>query len=254
MGLGNGPLPDLFALIQLNLGIPAIAIRAPQCVIQGMLAFENSTPFVVINSHQTPTWQRFTLAHLLGHWALNHGEMVDGRTTLSESSTGLERDASQFASEFLMPAAAIDEWYREQVSNADREIQLRDILALATIFGVEDKVAILRLVETGKISSESAASFSEAIIRGEHLRLRMFREFHDGVELLHVGAPDLVVPIEMYILLAIAFKGDRVSREEVELRLGHSIDDMEMFGEMPPEQDIENNDLEVDKLRKLMHA
>jgi len=95
-----------------------------------------SHPVILLNRtlEQQPARMRFTLAHELGHFCL-HSPMLHrywGKQSGSE-----EREANQFASEFLMP-------YRELIQVVHR-MPLQD---LAVHFGVSREAMKIRLRET----------------------------------------------------------------------------------------------------------
>lgn len=96
MGVPNGPIADLFAVIE-SAGCFVTTIDAPD------IAFDAASTWVrdeyvtaLVNSARPGDRMRFTTAHELGH-AVMH-EMATPTS---------EREADEFASEFLMPAKQI---------------------------------------------------------------------------------------------------------------------------------------------------
>lgn len=80
--------------------------------ISGKFSYEEGVPTCWVSITDTEQRQRFTLAHELGHFALNHGEQVDSTESLYRKTQGWqhsrEREANAFAAEILMPKIAID--------------------------------------------------------------------------------------------------------------------------------------------------
>lgn len=75
----------------------------------GEFLFHEGKPIIVYKPSGNSKRDRFTIAHELGHLALNHG--ASHRDTFSSFDTGNfipeERDANRFAAEVLMPEAAV---------------------------------------------------------------------------------------------------------------------------------------------------
>lgn len=79
--------------------------------ISGQFQHEEGQPVIRYNDKEPLVRQRFTIAHELGHFALNHpgGFRDNFRIYLDESVRKdiFERQANQFASELLMPEGAV---------------------------------------------------------------------------------------------------------------------------------------------------
>lgn len=119
-------------------------------LISGALVYENNAYHCIINKQQHTNRQRFTLAHEIGHFALNHGEKYDNTTTLYRKDGGIanqnqndEMQANVFASELLMPESQI---YQQVIKNG-----IEDIGELAKIFQVSEQAMWYRLKSTGWI-------------------------------------------------------------------------------------------------------
>lgn len=102
----------------------------------------------IINNAQHPNRKRFTLAHEMGHFVLNHGEKYDHATTLYRKDGGIitqhnadEIEANAFASELLMPEHSIYELIINQ--------GIEDISVLAKRFLVSEQAMYYRLKRTG---------------------------------------------------------------------------------------------------------
>lgn len=97
---------------------------------------------ITINARHAMTRQRFTLAHEIAHYVLHRNLIGDGITDNGIYRSGrpepIERQASQYAAEILMPWRLVLEKYRSGLKNpAD----------LAGAFGVSAAVAEMRLKE-----------------------------------------------------------------------------------------------------------
>lgn len=78
--------------------------------ISGALDLRDNKPIILINGNQHIHRKRFTIAHELGHFFLNHtdGVHIDKKLffrnqTSSLGASMIEREANRFAAELLMP-------------------------------------------------------------------------------------------------------------------------------------------------------
>ena len=120
--------------------------------LSGLMRRRGQQVVIGINNRgHSPERQRFTLAHELGHWLLNHGDTVvdtvERRDELSAQGTNInEIEANAFASELLMPR----NWLREEVpprmlSPLDEDV----IRRLASKYRVSREAMTFRLINLG---------------------------------------------------------------------------------------------------------
>jgi Zn-dependent peptidase ImmA (M78 family) len=131
-GLPSGAVPRLIPLIEDAGGLVLIrdlGSRELDAVTQWI---EGDPPLFLVNAHAPADRLRFSLAHELGH-VIMHGE--PGLTSLQE------RQADEFASEFLMPASAV----RAELKQG--RIDLPQLLSLKQQWGVS-MAALLRRAYT----------------------------------------------------------------------------------------------------------
>ncbi|WP_157641330.1 ImmA/IrrE family metallo-endopeptidase [Longispora albida] len=98
LGLGDGPLADLTAVVEDAGGVVLRRDLGTRELDAVSLWPEGAFPFFVVNDSAPADRMRFSLSHELGH-VLMHEK--PGATPVQE------KEADQFASEFLMPAAGI---------------------------------------------------------------------------------------------------------------------------------------------------
>lgn len=97
-GIGAQPIESMVHLLEAR-GVRVFSLAEDCASVDGFSLWRNSTPFVFLNTLKSAERGRFDAAHELGHLVLHrHGE-PQGRE--------VERAANQFASAFLMPAAAV---------------------------------------------------------------------------------------------------------------------------------------------------
>ena len=116
--------------------------------LSGLMHRRGQHVVIGINEGHSSTRQRFTVAHELGHWLLNHGDTVvdtvERRDELSAQGTNVnEMEANAFAAELLMPG----DWLREEgpprmLSPLDEDF----IQRLATKYQVSREAMTFRLI------------------------------------------------------------------------------------------------------------
>ena len=109
-GLGTKPLPNLVQLCE-SRGVRVYSLPPFADAVDAYSVWRGTYPYVFLARRKTPERIRFDLAHELGHLVLHSAE--------SEETTAQEREADAFASEFLMPAASILEYLRQNPSVED---------------------------------------------------------------------------------------------------------------------------------------
>jgi len=126
---------------------------------------DGRTPGILINSKHPLQLQRYTAAHELGHFWLNHEPTTDAVIGVSSDDAGFtqmgqeERDAELFAALFLMPSElvahcatkiGIDPHGHNQVSN-------EEVLMLSLLLGTSYKATTNRIRSLGLIDADYRA-------------------------------------------------------------------------------------------------
>ena len=149
-GLGLEPIPNLVDLLE-ERGIKVLAMSLAN--IDGLTARvrredRSFTSVVVVNRDDWGERQRFTLAHELGHMALETAPKIDD-----------EKAAHRFAGAFLMPAETL--W--AEIGKHRKSMGWSELFDLKRIFGVSVQALTYRCKDLG--------------IFGAPLVRRLFREF-----------------------------------------------------------------------------
>lgn len=143
---------DVKALVQ-NCGV-TILHRTVEKSVTGILVVNGARATIMLNDWFEQDQQRFSLAHLFGHFVLHRRSaplFVDFIRFNEEKSSRQarrlqEREANDFATELLMP----EEVLRERFAERPPYIYSGNIVqALAAQFGVSDLVFALRLSQLG---------------------------------------------------------------------------------------------------------
>ncbi|MFW0797010.1 XRE family transcriptional regulator [Gordonia sp. CPCC 205515] len=123
-GLGTKPLPNLVQLAE-SRGIRVYSLPPMADAVDAYSIRRNEIPYVFLARRKSPERTRFDLAHEIGHLILHADESPD---LVSEQ----EREADDFASEFLMPAATIVEYLPQNPSVHDL-LEARSLLKVSAM-------------------------------------------------------------------------------------------------------------------------
>lgn len=102
-GLGTRPLPNAVQLAE-SRGVRVYTLPPIAEKVDAYSAWHDDKPFVFLARRRSPEGMRFDVAHELGHLVLHPAAACD--------NTAQEREANEFASEFLIPRDAIPEYLR----------------------------------------------------------------------------------------------------------------------------------------------
>lgn len=135
--------------------------------ISGILIKNGGVTTIGYNSENSPKRRRFTVAHEIGHYALEHqreGMFIDNadqhfsimfRDVKSSTGESLqEREANAFAAAMLMPKSLLI----DQISKANFDLSDEDdiVQQLATLFEVSTQAMTYRLANIGILNSASS--------------------------------------------------------------------------------------------------
>lgn len=119
--------------------------------ISGALRKENNNWRIYINRQDSPTRQRFTLAHELGHYFMHRDkrpEFIDGGFVMQRMESSKyeeeELEANEFAGNLIMPETEIS----ERLEGA-RHITTQNVVELAKEFRVSTLAMATRLRNIG---------------------------------------------------------------------------------------------------------
>lgn len=122
---------------------------------------EDGTAVIGVNWEHHPNRQRFTIAHEIGHFALDHdGDTFVDKGTYArfrdqDSHSGNiteERQANQFAANLLMPASLVRRAFEERTFDPGDDIALEE---LTRAFEVSPQAMMFRLQNLGLLGSKS---------------------------------------------------------------------------------------------------
>ena len=123
--------------------------------LSGLMQRTDGGVIIAVNANHPTQRKRFTLAHELGHWLLDHGDSVVDtvrrRDAVSAQGTSVdEMEANQFAADLLMPAAWIK---RELDGRVPSPMHVELIEEMAHRFDVSVDAMTIRLTNLGLLAS-----------------------------------------------------------------------------------------------------
>lgn len=142
-GRGTGPLPNLIQLAESN-GVRVLSLPSKAKAVDAFSFIRDDEAYIFLSTVKTPERSRFDIAHELGHLVM-HTRTVPSGSTDTLASQELEKQADEFAAEFLMPAEAI-------LPRTGTEPAVPEIMELKASFKVSAMAMTKRLHEIGKVS------------------------------------------------------------------------------------------------------
>ena len=149
LGLGDGPIGDLMALIEEHLGAHVLVEPLPSgvhgfCAVSPSAGGVPAAAVIIVNGEDLSARRRFTLAHELCH--LLAGDPVDVEVLSSlADKTPAEHRADSFAANFLAPAEGV----RRAVGPQRFDETL--VTRLSRVFGMSHQAMTRRLEEVGSV-------------------------------------------------------------------------------------------------------
>ncbi|EOZ4878963.1 ImmA/IrrE family metallo-endopeptidase [Pseudomonas aeruginosa] len=147
LGLGEGPIQDIVALMELQLGIRVYS-RKLDSKVSGLFAYDDGVgACILINARHRKDRRAQTSAHELGHFIATRRRPEIYQDEKYENSRE-ERYANAFANAFLTPARAVMEKFKE-LTIGSTHLTRRHIILLSSFFGVSRQAMVMRLEELG---------------------------------------------------------------------------------------------------------
>lgn len=147
LGLGEGPIQDIFVLLELQLGVRVYSRKlAPK--VSGLFAYDDEVgACILINACHRKDRRTQSGAHELGHFIATRRRPEIYQDEKYENSRE-ERYANAFGSSFLTPARAVMEKFKE-LTIGSTHLTRRHIILLSSFFGVSRQAMVMRLEELG---------------------------------------------------------------------------------------------------------
>lgn len=147
LGLGEGPVQNLFAILDLQLGIRIYA-RNLDSKVSGLFAYDDAIgACILVNAAHAKDRRTQTGGHELGHFIATRRQPEIYQDGKHENSRE-ERYANAFGRAFLTPARSVMQKFND-VTIGSSHLTRRHIILLANFFGVSRHAMVLRLEELG---------------------------------------------------------------------------------------------------------
>ncbi|EHR01141.1 helix-turn-helix domain-containing protein [Bradyrhizobium sp. WSM471] len=171
LGLGPGPIADIFSVIELDLGIRLYQRRlSSSSKVAGLFTYHDSVGACILLNANHPLPRRIqSAAHEVGHF---YGTRQTPEV-LEEDEKYLSRDeryANAFGRAFLTPAENFAESFR-RLKEITGKTTRRLIILLAQQYNISRQACVLRLEELGLVKKGTWAWFeNNGGITDEHVR------------------------------------------------------------------------------------
>lgn len=143
LGLGQGPIRNVFSLLELDLGIRVYAHPLKNHV-SGLFAYDDDVgACILINSNHRYERQVATGTHELGH-TISARRRPDVCHDGFQHNSREERYATAFAPAFMMPARTVMQKLSE-IRAGSKRLTRRHVIILAQYFGVSREALVRRL-------------------------------------------------------------------------------------------------------------
>lgn len=147
LGLGSGPITDIFSVIELDLGIRLYQRRlSSKSKVAGLFTFDDAVGACILLNANHPLERRIqSAAHEVGHFYGTRRVpevLEDNEQFLSRD----ERYANAFGRAFLTPGKSFEESFRQLTAGADK-LTRRHVILLAHQHNLSREAAVRRLEE-----------------------------------------------------------------------------------------------------------
>jgi len=239
LGLGDGPIHDLYAILELQIGI-RVYTRKLDAKVSGLFAYDDAVgACMLINSSHRKDRRNQTGSHELGHFIATRHRPEIYQDEMYDNSRE-ERYANAFARAFLTPTRAVMEKFRE-VTIGSTHLTRRHIVLLASFFSVSRQAMVKRLEELGLTKQGTWEWFVDnGGITDEQVRQVLGKEADESPV---VQSPQ---SSRLYLLAIEAWKKELISE-------GQMSDLLKLNRELVRELLDEAQEDEVDDLFKLPH-
>jgi Zn-dependent peptidase ImmA (M78 family) len=147
LGLGSGPIADIFSIIELDLGIRLYQRRlSSKSRVAGLFTYDDAVGACILLNANHPLERRIqSAAHEVGHFFGTRRVpevLEDNEQFLSRD----ERYANAFGRAFLTPRKSFEESFRQLTAGADK-LTRRHVILLAHQHNLSREAAVRRLEE-----------------------------------------------------------------------------------------------------------
>lgn len=211
--------------------------------IMGAAIIKNNDKIIFSNSSYVLSREIFTVAHEIGHFALNHvnNNIKTHHDATVNNSFSEEKEANYFAVCLLMPKEKIEEFIKLRFDFHEHyNWSSLEIAAIMTVFRVSYEVAINRLNQLGFLSDE------------QHFDLQQKKSETKVSKMLRIigSSPDLCfpqntkqIPVDFLYWVKSNYQNGVISTEVMEKAVSYfdeiSLDDLELHPKVDDDFDLD---------------
>ena len=167
LGLGDGPIADLWRLLEADVGTRIFSFPMTQTAIAGMFVFSGELgACVALNANHPVERQRWTLAHEYAHLLTDRFKAEISILGSRRRGSPSERIADSFALHFLMPTTGLMRRFQALQHETGGRITRTELLQLSHLYGVSAESMTHRLedldLDTGRYVGSASGSWVQA--------------------------------------------------------------------------------------------
>jgi Zn-dependent peptidase ImmA (M78 family)/transcriptional regulator with XRE-family HTH domain len=148
LGLGDGPLGNLWGLLETDIGLRVFAIPMENTRVAGMFLYtEEYGGCIAVNANHPEERHRWSAIHELAHFLTDRFKPEITILNVSKRVPENERFADAFARFFLMPASGLSRRFEAMRRAKNKPITPTDVLALSHLYHVSFQAMTWRLEE-----------------------------------------------------------------------------------------------------------
>ncbi len=148
LGLGDGPIGNLWGLLETDVGLRVFAMTMANGRVAGMFLYtEEYGGCIAVNANQPEERRRWSAAHEYGHFLTDRFRPEISILNVHKRNTESERFADAFARHFLMPASGLSRRFEAIRRAKETPITPADVLELSHLYRVSAQAMTLRLEE-----------------------------------------------------------------------------------------------------------
>jgi Zn-dependent peptidase ImmA (M78 family) len=151
VGLGSGPIGDIFSVIELDLGIRLYQRRlSSKSKVAGLYAYDDAVGACILLNANHPLERRIqSAAHELGHF-YGMRQVLEVLEEKEQFMAREERYANGFGRAFLMPRKSFEESFHQLTAGAAM-LTRRHVILLARQYNISREACVRRLEELGLV-------------------------------------------------------------------------------------------------------
>lgn len=146
LGLGDGPIGDLWGILETDVGLRVFALPMANRRIAGMFLFtEEYGGCIAVNANHPEARRRWSAVHEYAHFLTDRFKPEITILNLYKRVPENERFADAFARFFLMPAAGLNRRFEAMRRAKNKPVTPADVLALSHLYRVSFQAMTWRL-------------------------------------------------------------------------------------------------------------